>query len=632
MEELAQMLEMETIVAVLLHSSCADGYSGSQCQLYDFCGKNTTCQNYGKCVNLWNGTDFMCQCIRPNTQGRYCEDSDTLYAIMEGRCYMSNNSYLQNSVNNPQNDWKCTKGCPGNGSQWCGKNQDRVWVYKFDTVVADDNPCKNNPTLCDSSTQGVCIDLPSNTDGGNGTDTGYLCVCAPGSNCANETDECIPNQCLYQSTCVDLFLDYKCICLPGTNGKNCENNINDCIPINVDGQWYPTPCNTKDSQATCQDGINSYTCTCGSQWTGYNCSMNIIIRDVLLAIYGEINLEMVPLLEELMKNPTLIKDMVPFILGTKTYDERYALSWSVGDLFEWISFEEKALHPDLDLYAFNDIVLGNCFTFNHRLNPNYTYLVRDGGTPNGLRAKMRFQQQEYLPWTDTASILLFVHNANDYIFAESVRHNAEPYGTCNLDVYSTVYTKLGGRYGQCIKNPDEVEFFYYDKSFGYATEGCLRSCYQRMVNFSCNCMDPRYPIPAGSEPCQLSERSCVEQASNENGDPSTWPTCVCPQACFNKMYSVTWTRSEYVAQLAECPDPSNQTCTSQEMDTVRVVIRLPILDSSLYQETPAMTFNKFISYLGGLLGVLMGVSIISFIEVFFLIFRLVSILISGKRI
>ena len=47
-----------------------------------------------------------------------------------------------------------------------------------------------------------------------------------------------------------------------------------------------------------------------SQWTGYNCTMNVIIRDVLLAVYGEINLEMVPLLEELMKNPALIKDMV----------------------------------------------------------------------------------------------------------------------------------------------------------------------------------------------------------------------------------------------------------------------------------------------------------------------------------
>ena len=56
---------------------------------------------------------------------------------------------------------------------------------------------------------------------------------------------------------------------------------------------------------------------------------------------------------------------------------------------------------------------------------------------------MNVQQKEYLPWTDTASILLFVHNANDYIFAESVRYNAEPHGTCNLDVYSTVYTKLG---------------------------------------------------------------------------------------------------------------------------------------------------------------------------------------------
>ncbi|PAV92419.1 hypothetical protein WR25_12762 [Diploscapter pachys] len=297
-------------------------------------------KNYGKCVDLWNGTDFMCQCIRPNTQGRYCEDSDTLYddQSVEG-CFYYDQGTLNDNTKYPfyfDNNGMTVDMC---------KNQMMSSISViFTTFSADNNPCKNNATLCGNSTQGVCINLPSDTDGGNSTDTGYLCVCAPGSNCANETNECVPDNCLYQSTCVDLFRDYNCICLPGTNGKNCENNINDCIPVNVDGQWYPTPCNTKDSQATCQDGINSYSCTCGSQWTGYNCSMNIIIRDVPLAIYGEINLEMVPLLEELMKNPALIKDMVPFILGTKTYDERYALSWSVGDFFEWISFEQKALH------------------------------------------------------------------------------------------------------------------------------------------------------------------------------------------------------------------------------------------------------------------------------------------------
>ena len=36
----------------------------------------------------------------------------------------------------------------------------------------------------------------------------------------------------------------------------------------------------------------------------------MIIRDVLLAIYGEINMQMVPLLDELMTNPALITDMV----------------------------------------------------------------------------------------------------------------------------------------------------------------------------------------------------------------------------------------------------------------------------------------------------------------------------------
>lgn len=64
----------------------------------------------------------------------------------------------------------------------------------------------------------------------------------------------------------------------------------------------------------------------------------------------------------------------------------------------------------------------------------------------GLRAKVKLNQREYVPWIDIAAILVFVHHMNDYIFAESVRYNAQPRGEFIIDIRDTRYTKLGKQY------------------------------------------------------------------------------------------------------------------------------------------------------------------------------------------
>ena len=43
-------------------------------------------------------------------------------------------------------------------------------------------------------------------------------------------------------------------------GLTCESNINDCDP---------DPC---QNNGTCLDGINNYRCECNSDWMGQNCT------------------------------------------------------------------------------------------------------------------------------------------------------------------------------------------------------------------------------------------------------------------------------------------------------------------------------------------------------------------------
>ncbi|CAB63408.4 EGF-like domain-containing protein [Caenorhabditis elegans] len=462
----------------------------------------------------------------------------------------------------------------------------------------------------------------------DGITTNYTCTCDDGwtgTNCDTMIDFCIPNPCSYNSTCKPKFKGYDCTCITGLTGVNCSTIIDLCVPYkDSTGKWIKTPCNSKDDMANCTKGINTLTCSCGDKWTDTLCDLNILIKDVLMAIYGYVDLTMISLLNDLMQNPSQIKDMVPFITGLLTDSERSDLSWDAGDLFNWIAFEDQRLDLNRDIHKWNDVVLGNCFTFNHR-DRNFTYRLRSSGRHGGIQAFMKTRQDEYAPWYDTAAINVFIHNRDDYVFSESVRYNAQPNAQSTMNIFMTRYTRLGGRYGKCVKKPSEVKNYYYPGA--YTTDGCLRTCYQDRMKQECNCMDPRYPqAPGNVTSCQLSERSCVTVASEAAGDPSKWWDCVCPLPCSNQEYSVTWSKANFVNLPIICGKSSDvSTCKAHYIDQLMVSIVLPQLDFKIYAENPAMDFNKFLSQLGGQLGVLMGINLVTFIEVVFLLFGLFTL-------
>ncbi|VDI25827.1 Hypothetical predicted protein [Mytilus galloprovincialis] len=109
------------------------------------------------------------------------------------------------------------------------------------------NPCKHGAT---------CNDKVND----------YRCTCAPGykgKNCEIDINECLPNPCKHGATCNDKVNDYRCTCAPGYKGKNCEIDINECLP---------NPCK---HGATCKDKVNDYSCTCPPGYKGKNCEIDI---------------------------------------------------------------------------------------------------------------------------------------------------------------------------------------------------------------------------------------------------------------------------------------------------------------------------------------------------------------------
>ena len=93
----------------------------------------------------------------------------------------------------------------------------------------------------------------------------FQCTCEPGyegKNCEIDINECLPAGLCNNGICKDEINSYKCDCSLGFNGTNCEININEC---------ESNPC----VNGKCVDEINDFSCQCLPGWTGEKCDHEI---------------------------------------------------------------------------------------------------------------------------------------------------------------------------------------------------------------------------------------------------------------------------------------------------------------------------------------------------------------------
>jgi len=136
------------------------------------------------------------------------------------------------------------------------------------TTVTTSNYCEND-TYCRNGA--YCVNALS---GG-----GKQCDCLPGFNgtdCGNDINDCLRagETCNHRGTCIDGYgnlnsstFNYTCECDAGFEGQFCKKNINDCLPTN--------PCY---NGATCTDGVGNFnsstlnvTCDCMPGYSGPFC-------------------------------------------------------------------------------------------------------------------------------------------------------------------------------------------------------------------------------------------------------------------------------------------------------------------------------------------------------------------------
>ncbi|CAB3409626.1 unnamed protein product [Caenorhabditis bovis] len=618
--------------------STLDAGLASVYELNDICAMDPCRENVGQgyCVQL-SSTSRVCKCNPLNT-GTYCGMVATLTPCdgidcgagtcevtddqIGHYCKCSNVKKLTPCEADPCGNSECLYGgtCVdlGNGNYTC----DCLNLYTGDRCEIYE-PC----VLEQCENGGTCV--PEY----NLLDSKISCECTSdwkGDYCEEVKLACDEMPCKNGAICNDIIgppNTYNCTCTPQWEGFNCTSDIDECA-LDV------TLCKSKDPGAQCVNTNGSYYCVCSANMFGAGCAYNKIIYEIINSTYGGMNeTEMEQMVEELTNDPTLVRDIVPFLIGGYSEETRISLSWSAEDMFLWVAYEKELIDVKKNFYSWNDKVLGNCFTFNH-LNASYQYLTRSPGYAGGLEIQMNVKQDEYLPWIDTAAIQVFTSTTEEIVTSESPRVNCPPKFESNIAIDRKDYIRLGGRYGKCASSIEDVGSYYYAGE--YTTDGCLRSCYQDVVQNACTCMDPRYPMPAGASSCNITKKNCIDDLLLARGDPSQWEECDCPLRCSERIYTAKLTRLTFTKKMYECEQNflavNKRKCYNTSDDMVLIRIGLPKLTYFIYQEQPAMDFSKFMSYTGGLCGVLAGLSIVAFIELIFLIFKLLLILIANREI
>lgn len=255
---------------------CEKGVIGYNCDMKpsDPCYKNR-CEFGSTCIPDGK-SNYTCICGQ-NHYGDYCEIQKCNYEKHFNEVCDRNGTI---NVISYEDRCKCICKSGYNGDR-CEKKQD---ICEIRNIFDLENECLNGGTCISTSNNEVsckcrpgytgdrcqtiidhCKSNPCKYGSCKNMDEGYRCVCTrgwEGKNCNEKVVSCkIEDQCIVENTDEVLFSQGTCVCMckRGFTGDKCEVNIDDCSP------------NRCKNNGTCIDLVASFECKCPIEYTGAQC-------------------------------------------------------------------------------------------------------------------------------------------------------------------------------------------------------------------------------------------------------------------------------------------------------------------------------------------------------------------------
>uniref|UniRef100_A0A0N5B7F1 Degenerin unc-8 n=1 Tax=Strongyloides papillosus TaxID=174720 RepID=A0A0N5B7F1_STREA len=322
---------------------------------------------------------------------------------------------------------------------------------------------------------------------------------------------------------------------------------------------------------------------------------------------------------------TKTKENLIFLVAAMPLEVRKELSYTLDEFVLRCSFNSEDCVMDRDFQLHMDPEYGNCYTFN--FNDSVELKNSRAGPMYGLRLLLNVAQKDYMPTTEAAGVRLVVHEQDQEPFPDTFGYSAPTGFVSSFGLKTKVLQRLDSPYGLCSDTFRPEGYIYAEH---YSPEGCYRNCFQHKILQHCGCGDPRFPL--GNEtlkPCDArnyKQRSCLTNFTNSiGGFHHLQEECHCVQPCTEYAFETAYSAAAWPAINfnigADCPavlDITNDSKACAEyyrLNTAYIEIYYEQLNFETLKETAGYTLVNLFSDFGGNIGLWIGFSVITVLEV-----------------
>lgn len=350
--------------------------------------------------------------------------------------------------------------------------------------------------------------------------------------------------------------------------------------------------------------------------------------------------------------------------GLKIID-LYNYGFFFSQMFISCRFQGKECNEH-DFYYFHNYHYGSCYRFNGGIvgGVNYTRTRElkkstKPGWRSGLSLELYvgdpiYQQQ----FTYKGGIRIIVHNDSSNPFLDEDGIDVSTGMQTNIAVSRTFINRLSAPYSNCIEKLDSEtklkneilgDMFDLHNLTKYDQKFCLKLCIQYFITANCNCFDLSSPFISRNSNktihgcTSITEVDCLQQIENLFYNSDEVNTCYekCPLECDIVAYDLTVSLANYPTEWYANHLMNNSNFTalySRKPNTLEEVQQTTLMvnvfyDQMLYnilEETPKVTYDSLIAFVGGNFGLFMGISILSLVEFVEILFYAVYLVIKQK--
>ena len=328
------------------------------------------------------------------------------------------------------------------------------------------------------------------------------------------------------------------------------------------------------------------------------------------------------------------------IAKMKSFPNRTRLAHTFSDIFLSCKFNNQLCNENNFTHEF-DFKLGNCFVFNSVENPANVIKSYIAGKENGLKvtlysnfhenlsfinsvngelgAKIRIDNSTYLIDDTDSSIQISTGLKTEIIVERTFQFNLpKPYSNCDLDNDSPNYSTS--------------EFFnMIDKSaYVYDQQLCLKQCRQKYYLFKCNCTSSRLLSLFNRTHCETNEQVKCRDEMQEYFFKTNiiQKRCLplCPLECNRTEFRMFTSASKLIGDSFVDYIKNNENLrrdfVTRQLDAnsarnsiTKIYIFYESLFYTMSTESPKIDLVLLVAYIGGILGLFLGVSVLSICEI-----------------